>query len=1198
MNITFNKNVLAGFAISLALLLISSVASYVSISNLLASFGWVNHTNTVIRELEAVISSLKDGETGQRGYLLSGDPKFLEPYEGARNEVFQHISKVKELTVDNKAQQEGCARLQELVAGRMLQLQVLIDRQRKGHYRPADLVQGRRYMEEARLLVEIMQEREQQLLEQRTQRMNRFALFTPALIIAATVLAILITVFFYIRVRNDFGQRVRLQRALEEKDADITHRINVIRGVANRISGGDYSIRVSDTGKDGLGDLSFSLNKMAASLDDSFHQLAERDWLQTGVNGLSKIIAGEQDVHTLSRNIITFVAEYTSSQVGSLYLLKEDHTLELTGSYALSEAESRKHIALGAGIVGQSAADRKIIHLQDIPGEYIRVSFAAADIRPKSLIAIPIIFEDSLKGVMEIGTVHDYPDNVSALLEQITERVGIALNTTWNRIRLQELFEETQAQAEELQMQHTELESLNTELEAQAQKLQASEEELKVQQEELLQTNQELEERSHLLEERNQEIIERNLAVQRHAAQLELSTKYKSEFLANMSHELRTPLNSILLLSRLLSENHEQNLTGEQVEYASVIQSSGQGLLALINEILDLSKIEAGKMELEYAEVPLAEITGDLQGLFRPLAQERQLEFRVSTRPEVPASIYTDKQRLEQILKNLLSNAIKFTAEGHVHLDISLPADGRPFVQFAVSDTGIGIASDQQQAVFEAFRQADGSTRRKYGGTGLGLSISRELARLLGGEIHVSSTPDEGSVFTVYVPVEKPAAAAYAPEPAPGGTPDDTDNTGGSAGTGDPLTLTEIPDDIPDDRSHTGAHDKTVLIVEDDTGFAKALLDFTRKQGYKAIVSVRGDEAIALAQQYRPLAILLDIQLPVKNGWEVMEALKGNPATRHIPVHIMSSFEARRKSLTEGAVDFINKPVALEQLHEAFRKLEQVIGRQHKKVLITEENTKHARALAYFLETFDVQAAISTSVSGSLEALHSDHVDCVILDMGVPAQQGYEMLEAIRKNADIEELPIIVFTGRNLSMTEAQRLRQYADSIVMKTAHSYQRILDEVSLFLHLVEENRSHPGGSGGERPGSLAEVLQQKTILITDDDVRNIYSLTRTLEKYRMKVLSATDGREALRVLGEHPETDIILMDIMMPEMDGYEAMRQIRRTPALAHLPIIAVTAKAMTGDREKCVQAGASDYISKPVDTDQLLSLLRVWLYEKA
>ncbi|HEY2348486.1 MAG TPA: response regulator, partial [Puia sp.] len=539
-----------------------------------------------------------------------------------------------------------------------------------------------------------------------------------------------------------------------------------------------------------------------------------------------------------------------------------------------------------------------------------------------------------------------------------------------------------------------------------------------------------------------------------------------------------------------------------------------------------------------------------------------------------------------------------FTNSGSISLLIKTdPQTSGRFVLFEVKDSGIGIPSDKLGLIFEAFQQADGSTKRKYGGTGLGLSISRELSYLLKGDLTVSSNEGEGSIFTLRVPVSKLTSQEQksillpsVPAPLPT-APKEQERPVNK------LTLSEIPKGIPDDRDDILPGDKVILIVEDDTHFATALLNYTRSQHYKAIVAVRGDEAIHLAKAANPLGILLDIQLPVKNGWEVMEELKRDSATRHIPVHIMSSFEAKKESLTRGAVDFINKPVALDQMSEVFRRIESVVNREKNKVLIVEENPKHAQALSYYLGSFQVQSSIAKSISESMRALQDEAVNCVILDMGMPEMRNYDKLEQIKSTKGFENIPIIIFTGKSFSRTEEQRIKQYADSIVIKTAHSYQRILDEVSLFLHIMDQQQKNKQTTGLERLGSLDEVLKNKTVLLADDDVRNIFSLTKILEQHKMKIIPAIDGKEALEKMNSHPAVNIVLMDMMMPEMDGFESIRKIRQTPAFKNIPIIAITAKAMAGDREKCIQAGASDYISKPVDMDQLISLLRIWLYEK-
>lgn len=1197
---TYRRNLLIGFGVSLLILVVTATASFVSIRSLLDSAWWVNHTHVVIQDLDNIISVMKDAEAGQRGFLLTGNEEYLEPYHTALAKSEVLLAKLRAETLDNPVQRDNCKELDVLLKRRFDTFLASITARRAGDSVDVDdLARGKMFMDDLRAHVQKMADAEETLLAMRTASMNRFSAFTPWLIVLASVLAILITIVFYVRVSRDFAERILLQKELERKDEEIMRRLGIIQNIAARISEGDYSIRVDDSERDSLGSLAGSLNRMARSLDSSFRTLSDKEWFQTGVAGLNDTMVGEKTVPALTYDVLEYLARYTQSEVGAVYVADGDY-LTLSGSIALKKSALAGRVALGEGIVGQSALSGKVAVLQSIPADMM-ISFAEGEVKPENVIVLPIHHERRLKGVIELGSLVGYQSREIDFLTSVSANIGLGISTAKNRKRLQELLEETQAQTEELQSQHNELESLNAEMETQTQKLQASEEELKVQQEELMQTNQELEERTRLLEERNQIILERNLDVQKKADELAQSTRYKSEFLANMSHELRTPLNSILLLSRLMAENSEQNLSTDQIEYARVIQSSGNGLLSLIDEILDLSKIEAGKMDLELADVAVREIAGDMESMFSPLARDKGLEFTVEVLPDVPATLHTDKLRLEQILRNLLSNAFKFTARGYVRLRIGLSATP-PFIDFSVKDTGIGIPADKQALVFEAFQQADGSTRRRFGGTGLGLSISRELARLLGGEMRLMSEPDQGSDFTISVPPAKQAYAGKVPMAAKLSTEDQWPKPAiDLAAAEDRLKYVaqSIPQEISDDRDGIVAGDKVILVIEDDTSFAGALLSFTHQRGYKGIVAVRGDHAILLAKQFKPVAILLDIVLPVKSGWDVMDELKTNPETRHIPVHIMSSLEVKKESLVKGAVDFINKPVAMDQMKDMFAKLEAALNRDSRKVVILEENTKHAQALAYFLENFNVTTEIATSVNDGAKVIHKDDVDCVILDMGIPAMSAYEALEMVKKNPALQDLPVIIFTGKSISKVEETRIRQYADSIVVKTAHSYQRILDEVALFLHLIEEKEkpAKASSNGLGKLGMLNEVLKGKKVLIADDDVRNIYSITKALEHHKMQVVAATDGKDALRQLEEHPDVDIVLMDMMMPEMDGYESTVKIRQHPKFRKLPVLAVTAKAMMGDREKCISAGASDYITKPVDMDQLISLLRVWLYDK-
>ncbi|AUD05731.1 response regulator [Spirosoma pollinicola] len=1208
------------FSLSTLLLLISLTASFYSIQKLISNSQLVNHTNQVIIESENIISYMKDAETGQRGYLVTLDPLFLQPYTGSHANVNASYDRLLQLTTDNPAQQKLLARAKVLYEAKFAQMQRIIDmtRLRKASIRDTvaqkrEMVVGKQLMDDLRLAINQTKTEENNLLQTRIQQQQLYITYTPFLLVVAAIISMMITAFTYVRIKKDLDERLKLQQLAEAKYIETARRITLMENITHDIASGNYSVRSQDTASDELGRISAALNQMATALEQTFKDLKDKNWLQTGTVSLSDAIRGEKEIGKLATSLINTIAEYTNAPMGTIYLTDTDSSYKLAGSYAAQHVPTS--VKAGEGLIGQAISRKKTIIVQDIPADYSQITSSLGNARPAALVIAPLIYGNACLGAIELGFLKKPTSLEIGFLEHNQEAMAIGLNAAFDYVKLQNFLEETQAQAEELQAQHTEMEYLNAELEMQAQKLQASEEELRVQQEELQQTNTELEERGLLLEEKNSEI-------QRKADELELTTRYKSEFLANMSHELRTPLNSILLLSRLLAENHEATLSDDQVEYARVIQSSGNGLLGLIDEILDLSKIEAGQMSLDYQDTAVAEVTDELNSLFALLAKDKGLDFSISVDADVPAIIETDKLRLGQILKNLLSNALKFTASGSVSLTIkrqvgSSANASAENICFVVNDTGIGIAPEKQPLVFEAFQQADGSTKRKYGGTGLGLSISRELAKLLGGEIALTSRVNEGSEFTVILPLSNTQLAKTAvqtssqpgfgqsPFPSTGApahpfhTHSDNLPQKSSNETANQYISTSIPEAIPDDRGGITEKDKVILIIEDDTNFAKSLLDYARKKGYKGIVAVQGDEGLKLASIYKPLGILLDIQLPVMSGWQVMDALKADPQTRPIPVHIMSSHKMKNESLLRGAIDFVDKPVAFEQLQDVFKKIEYVLNRNAKKVLIIEDNPKHAKALSYFLETFNISSELKSNISEGISALKRKEVDCVILDMGIPDTNAYETLEEARKNPGLENLPIIIFTGKSLSMSEELKIKKYADSIIVKTAHSYQRMIDEVSLFLHLVEENKQTKSNNGiSKKLGALSQVLNNKTVLVADDDVRNIFSLSKALEQYNMTVIAALDGKEALQKLEENPGIDVVLLDMMMPQMDGYETARTIREHSQWKTLPVIAVTAKAMTGDREKCIQAGASDYITKPVDIDQLISLLRVWLYDKS
>lgn len=1196
------RNLQFGVGLSLVILIASSVASYVSIQKQMDNRESLSKSRRSITAVKDVLISLLDAETGNRGYQLTGKENFLDPFNRSLIEFPKAIERAKNLDITDKHQLRRLHELERDVNTNISNLKHFVDNRKKGIVMNQQQVfMSKAYMDRCRKTVQEFVQYEEVQLAIKNKDLNKSSNTTVLFIIFSAIAAIVVTAFFYLKLRADLIRRDKLEKALQTKDIEISKRVNAIKMIANRVASGDYNQRAIDHSQDDLGDLAESLNHMTESLKTSFDKINASDWRQKGLALLNESLMGNKSVQEVSDNALHQIIEYGKCINGSIYLYDEG-LLRLKAALGL-ENNMKKFFEPGEGMVGQTFLSQKTQVYNNLHEDDFVVTFASSTIKIYGILLLPVFADGNIIGVLELGSTNNFDESRIDYFIECTRNIGVALNAAKSREKEQQLLEETQAQSEELQVQHSELENLNTELEAQTQKLQASEEELRVQQEELMQANAELEERSRLLEEKNHLIAERNSEIQKKVEELALSTKYKSEFLANMSHELRTPLNSILLLSRLMAENPEENLNEDQIESAKVIQSSGSSLLTLIDEILDLAKIESGKMTLEYRDVAVEDIVKDLKSLFNPVFQEKKLQFNVQIDSELSSTIETDRLRVDQVLRNLLSNALKFTTEGSIDLHIRKDDNKKDFIIFSVRDTGIGIAEDKQKIIFEAFQQADGSTRRKFGGTGLGLSISREIARLLGGELTLESKVNEGSEFRLIIPVKAVAEIEHV----------ETDQDlveiiredvveiknildDGEEEYYNTINTLEIPEDVADDRESIQDGDKVILIIEDDTNFAKALLKYARMQNYKAIVAVRGDHGVSAALKYRPQAILLDVQLPVKDGWQVMDELKSNPQTKHIPVHMMSVLHVKKESLMKGAIDFINKPVALDQMTEVFRKIEEVLSKSPQKVLIVEENAKHASALSYFLGNFNISLSVQNTVEDSVRALTTDHVDCVILDIGSLKGDAYQIIESIKSYEGLENLPIIIFTERNLSKSEELKIKQYADSIVVKTAHSYQRILDEVGLFLHLVEEKNNSLETVRSKTLGSLTEVLSGKKILITDDDVRNIFSLTKALEKYKVEVVVAMDGKHALQQIKEHPDVDVILMDMMMPEMDGYETIKQIRKMPMYTRLPIIAITAKSMIGEREKCITAGASDYISKPVDIDQLLSLLRVWLYE--
>ncbi|HKA19412.1 MAG TPA: HAMP domain-containing protein [Blastocatellia bacterium] len=1001
--------------------------------------------------------------------------------------------------------------------------------------------------------------------------------------------------------------------------ANLTTQVRAIAEVSTAVTQGDLTRSIAVEAQGEVAALKDNINEMIRNLKDTTQQNTEQDWLKTNLARFTGMLQGQRDMTTVANMILSDLAPLVDAQQGAFYVNQPQEDgqplMKLLGGYAYTNRKNLSNeFRPGEGLVGQCVLEKKRILLVNVPNDYIYISSGLGESLPLNIIVLPVLFEEEVKAVIELASFNRFSEIHMTFLNTLTESIGIVLNTIEANTRTEQLLIQSQSLASELQSQQDELKKTNERLEQQALTLRESEERLRNQQEELRNTNEELQEKATLLaqqksevEAKNREVEEARWAIEEKAEQLALTSKYKSEFMANMSHELRTPLNSMLILSRQLAENAEGTLNNRQVQFAETIHSSGNDLLSLINDILDLSKIESGMMAIETSEVPFADVTDQMNRSFHQLAQDKGLEFTIETDPSLPPSILTDQKRLQQILKNLLSNAFKFTAQGAVSLQIK-PVERRGHfaldslnqtdmvIGFSVVDTGIGIAADKQQIIFEPFQQADGTTSRKYGGTGLGLSISREIARLLGGEIRMASIAGEGSTFTVYLPrTHKAAEIAAAQQPLT--------RARAASGSSTPLSLANpYPSveynevfEIADDRGNIEPGERLVLIVEDDALFAQLLLDLAHEKGFKGLVSGRGDVALALARKYKPDAITLDIKLPDQEGWTVLDRLKHDSETSHIPVHVITAYEQQVHSRAFGAFMHLQKPVSREVLADAFDQIAAFADRDMKRLLVVEDDDAQRMSIVELIGGGDVETTDVATAAEALEAIKSKQFDCMVLDLRLPDMSGFDLIEKIQKDLGRTDLPIIIYTGKELTEREESQLRKVTDAIVVKEANSPERLLAETALFLHRVEANLPEPKRRMIQQVMRQDPVLAGKKVLIVDDDVRNIFALSSALESYQMEVLYAEDGLQGVKILQENPDIDVVLVDIMMPEMDGYETMEAIRKIDTFATLPIIALTAKAMKADREKCIEAGASDYISKPLDIDQLLSMLRVWLY---
>lgn len=1072
---------------------------------------------------------------------------------------------------------------------------------------------GRRaYGKASELIGDIVQQMETALVEQRTENQKYFDL-SLAVILTLCGMALVGSLFMGLTSART-----------------IVSNLNAVVGITDAIADDKLDTRIEIDAMDETGRLAESVKKMQSALLTARNGSAERDWIKTGIARINKAIQGKEDLHDLCSHAVSEIATYLNAQAGAVFLLDEkqdEPVLTFTAGYAYTRTDSSPdRFLVGEGLPGQAVIAKTPITVSDLPGDYFKVCSGLGDCRPASVTVAPLMFENQVNGVLELGFLGTPSPIQMEYLEKVLQAVAVNVVTARGRLYLADSLARARLLTEELQKQKDELKTINEELEEQTQRLKESEEKLKKQQEELEVANVELEEKNEYLkhqkqftEKSNRELEQTRREIEEKAEQLALTSKYKSEFLANMSHELRTPLNSILLLGGMLAENKENTLTEDQVRSAEIVVNSGNDLLILINDVLDLAKIEAGKMNLNIEPVDIQDVVNGIHQRFEHMASEKGLGLESRIDPESPATVNTDRNRLDQILRNLLSNAVKFTEKGNIVVQIGRPGSGthspavtgpQHALAITVRDTGIGIPAEKQKIIFEAFQQLDSGTARKYTGTGLGLSISRELALLMGGNIFLDSRPGEGTAFTLVLPQKTPHVNDGRP-----GSPDkytheenEPDNLSYMGTTRPWWASTDthrnaVPNPetppaptIGDDREELKRNDAAILIIEDDFGFAEHLVRLCRQKDLKVLFAPTGEQGIELANAHLPKGIFLDIRLPGKDGIAVLEVLKANPRTRHIPIHIISVEDESIEALQKGAIAFLTKPVSQEALEAALGRLESVFEREVKELLVVEDDDNLRQGVINLIGNTDVRTDGAATAQEAITAIKSKQYDCMILDLGLPDMNGLDMLRKLETEIQTPLPPVIVYTGRELTREQANDLRQYSETVIIKGVRSQERLFDEASLFLHRVVEKMPEKNQRMITNLHDSDSMFRDRTVLIVDDDMRNVFALSKILKEKGMNILKAENGRKAIELIGQHENIDLVLMDMMMPVMDGYESMKRIRMNEQIGNVPIIALTAKAMKQDREYCIAAGANDYLSKPVDLDRLFSMMRVWMYQ--
>ncbi len=1190
------QRIALGFAIALAASLAIGILSLRNLNEMQRESEWVSHTIEVQSEVSLLNDSVSHMESVGQAYLISGEETLRAQIAVHRAHADASLKKLQSLTIDNASQQ---ARLEKL--GSLLNLQTSAAQQVASMRGSGDagsarrvsamVIEGQAIAQNFRTVSDSIADEETRLLVLRHEASRRATSLTRNTVVYGSLAAlILVTVSGFFLTRS------------------VTVPLANLRTSAARIGSGNYAHRATISSDDEVGHLGTVFNEMAAQVERRQAILADQDWLKTALSTFSLAFQRQRDPTAIGTMVLGDLAVLLDIRHSVLYRYVDDDggpAFRLCASYAADNPPSR--LGIGESLVGQCGVERRRIILANIPEDYVRIGSALGGSRPGSIVLQPVEFENRIKAVMELASLKPLTDLQLELVERLAASLGIVFQNLEATAQTEDLLRKSQALTAQLEAQRRILEDQQVELTQ-------TNEELEQTNEEMEQANEELEEKTNLLADQKRELENSNRVIeearaelQEQARQLMMSSTYKSNFLATMSHELRTPLNSLLILARLLAENGDGNLTTKQVQFARTIESSGGDLLEMINQILDLAKIESGTAELKLDEVSLTDLQRSVDDQFRHVADSKHLGFTLNLDAQLPERIRTDVGRLHQVIKNLLANAFKFTERGSVRVDFRVASDGwsrssaslnaaRRVIAISVTDTGIGIPKDKQEIIFESFQQADAGTARRFGGTGLGLSISREIATMLGGVLQLESDTGKGSTFTLFIPAvleqrtkpeptasQKNAAAILA-----NGPQEVSDER-----AAEPPEIDEA--EMPDDRANIQPGDRVLLIIEDDLNFAGILADLAREKRFKALVARGARRALALAQRFSPAAITLDIRLVDEDGWLVLDRLKHDPRTRHIPVHVISVDAARSRGLRQGAVSFLQKPVTREAIEDIFQQTIDFIERRVRNLLVVEDDAVQRKAIQELIGNGDVHTTAVGTAAEALSALAEASYDCIVMDLVLPDRSGAELIREINRRLGLHAPPVIVYTGKDLSPREEMELRSLSESIIVKDARSPERLLDETALFLHRVQARLPEAKRRMLEQVRRQDAVLTGRRVLIVDDDARNIFALTAVLEGCGMNVQFAESGPAALKTLNGNTPYDVVLMDIMMPEMDGNEVIRRLRSDGRFAKLPIIAVTAKAMKGDRERTIESGASDYITKPVDTEKLVSLLRVWLY---